>query len=201
MGWEQSVVSTNYTQELWGLALATVVFRSGDQHVVSERTMAVLFSVPEHGFMAIECHLVRADVPMLLGLDVPRDFRLILDFRNNYLRSTNPRWNLPFTYTVGHAFVSPPTLFKRDTGRHPPTIRKARGEVEVRYTAAELQRLHLHFYHPSSEKLFSLLRRADPTRASDARVPRRVVVGPGNATENHDVLRALQTILVPPFPV
>lgn len=36
----------------------------------------------------------------------------------------------------------------------------------IHYTAVELQRKRLHFYHPSTEKLFVLVTRTDPTRAS-----------------------------------
>lgn len=36
----------------------------------------------------------------------------------------------------------------------------------IQYTAVELRRLHLHIYAPSAEKMFALLRRADPSRAT-----------------------------------
>lgn len=121
--------------------------------------------VPGHISMVIDCHAVRADVSMLLILDVLRTSGLNLDLRNKMLRTIIPRWQLHFIYSVQHAFISAGALFQRDPTTSPFVTLKARGDVEATYTVAELDRLHLHGYHASSVNRFPQLARADPTRS------------------------------------
>lgn len=149
----------------WDLKPSGVVIRFGDQHVASEGMMSVCFQ-SRGTFIALECHFVHAEVPMLLGLDVLRTFGLILDFDTHCLRSSNPSWSFLFTYSSGHAFISPVTLFSSASRTPLFNVQNGSERLEIHYTTTELRRLHLHYYHPSSQKLFALLHRADNNRVS-----------------------------------
>lgn len=166
VGWEHAVAYIEYALVPWWLEASRAVFRSGDQHVAAEGTMKLCFSIPGHGSMTVHNRVVRADVPILVGLDALRNFGLMLDFKSNCRRSTKPPWNIPFTYTPVHSFVSPSAFctYKHDASPTDPI--RAHGELEVRYTAADLYHFHLHFYHTCSQRQFALLRCADPMRAS-----------------------------------
>lgn len=112
-GAEQTVVGLNEAwaystcaQLPWHLRPSPGVFRFGDNVTKSEGIMKIRILVRGHGFLMLDGHVVRADAPLLLGLDVLRLCRLTLDFRKIFIASTNPPWELPLTYAVSHALVS-----------------------------------------------------------------------------------------------
>lgn len=107
MGWDQAVVYVQYAQIPLNVRLSDMVFRFGDHHSTSTVMMDVRISVLGDAFMILNCHVVRAVVPVLIGLNVFRAFGLTMNFGENVLRSTDPSWALPFNYRSGHAFISP----------------------------------------------------------------------------------------------
>lgn len=102
--------------------------------------------LPDATFLEFEVHVVEGNFPLLIGLEVLRQFGLITDWGRNTLSGPNNEWSIPIRYHSGHAYVH----------SHIQT---------VLFTRAELEKLHLHFHHPLTEKLFNLLHRYDPIKA------------------------------------
>lgn len=65
-------------------------------------------------FLLFHAHVVRADIPFLLGLDVMSKCGLLFDFDKEELRSHPPPWSMPLTYGQGHAFAAVPLRVPRD---------------------------------------------------------------------------------------
>lgn len=77
---------------------------------------------------------------------------MVPDNADNILDNRSARWKLPITRKHGHMFL------EWDAN-------------EVHYTQAELQKLHLHFFHPNVTKLYNFLNRARPQEMSmDTRI-------------------------------
>jgi hypothetical protein len=87
--------------------------------------------------------VVLANVPMLIGLEILDRENLILDITANDLISKSGNRSIPTIRKDGHLYVEWEI-------------------VKTLYTRNELKKLHLHFYHPSSDKLYQLLRQANP---------------------------------------
>lgn len=91
-------------------------------------------------FISITAHVVPLDIPLLLGLDVMQELKLVIDLSENTLYSPVNGKEVPLVSKRGHIYLEwPPSIF---------------------YTEAELRKIHRHFYHPSSEKLYALLKKA-----------------------------------------
>lgn len=88
--------------------------------------------------MSIEA--LAGDFPLLIGLEIMRDHGLVLDYSEDVLKDRTKRWSLPITFANGHSFVG--------TTNH-----------IIMFTKPELEKLHLHFFHPSTGKLYNLLKR------------------------------------------
>lgn len=69
--------------------------------------------------------------------------KLILNYGKHHLSDTTQTWKLNITYARGHTFVHDAT-------------------VEILFTRPELEKMHLHFFHPSTGKLYNLLKRVRP---------------------------------------
>ena len=90
------------------------------------------------------------DVPFLLGLDIFLEHALTLDFKSNTIRGKDNHWAIPIHYNHGHAFILPRT-----------------SPLCTHFTKQDLMKLHKHFMHPSTGKLYNLLKRAFPTKVND----------------------------------
>lgn len=112
MAWAQSREYISDARLPWKLRASPVMFRFGDNLVTSTGIMEIRIPVPGHGFMIVNCHVVRSDVPILLGLDAVRALGLVMDFGRNIIRSINRSWTLPFVYISVHALWSPDCLFE-----------------------------------------------------------------------------------------
>lgn len=95
-------------------------------------------------FSHIQVEVVPVNILFLLGLDLLTKFKIIIDFDGNIIRSKLDCWVLPIVRKLGHAYVE--------------------WEISAFYTETELRRLQRHFYHPQTERLFALIKGADPTR-------------------------------------
>lgn len=90
-------------------------------------------------------HVIEADIPLLLRLDLLDRHRLAPDNVDSILVSKVEGWIVPIVRAHGHLFV--------------------RWDLhEVIYTRTELERLHLHFFHLSKQKLLNLLKLGTPGR-------------------------------------
>lgn len=96
-------------------------------------------------YLAFWIGVVDADIPLLLGLDLLDKHKLVADNVDKVLVNKISGWSVPITRAHGHLFI--------------------RWDLrEVMYTRTELERLHLHFFHPSVQKLLALLKRGTPDR-------------------------------------
>lgn len=97
-------------------------------------------------FVEFCVEIVEGDFSLLIGLVVMRANELIMNYGNDTISDTSTSWTLPIKYRRGHSFVFDIAY-------------------SVMFTRKELEKLNLHFHHPSSGKLFNLLKRADPQKS------------------------------------
>lgn len=111
--------------------------------------------------------MVHAYLLHLFGLDALRTFGLSFDFKNHLHTSSEHPSDIPINYISGHAILSTETLislememmaFGNDIGK--PSV------VLACCRTKELKKVHERFQHASPQKLYMLLRRADPHRAT-----------------------------------
>lgn len=85
------------------------------------------------------------DIPLIIGLDILRSRKLLVNYVDNSLQYCNEGIKRPFKCKLGYVF------FEWNPN-------------EILFTRGELVRLHLHFMRPSSQRLFELISRFDPTK-------------------------------------
>lgn len=106
----------------------------------------ILVPISHSFFLSFDADVVDANVPLLLGLDVLTSYRMILNFADDEVTSKADGWRLPLIRKGGHVYLD--------------------WTVGILYTVPELRKIHRHFYHPHSEKLYAMMRRADPKKVS-----------------------------------
>lgn len=94
--------------------------------------------------MDVGASVVDVDVPLLLGLDLFEKLRIVLDFGKFTMSSTSANWSVPLTMKIGHA-----DLVWQDS---------------IFYTETELRKIHCHLHHPSTDKMFAVIRKEEPTK-------------------------------------
>ena len=127
------------------LAPANATFIFGDHAHHSLGRMNIILPTPS-GPKKISTHVVNARIPFLLGLDTMDKYRWNALTTDNVLQSVDDGWSMLMTRKFGHVFVV-------------WTNRYTTG-----YTTQQLQKMHLHFMHPSKTKLLNLLQRAYPDK-------------------------------------
>jgi len=93
----------------------------------------------------LECNVdvVNADIPFLIGLDFSDKHKIVADNVDNILRSKIYGWEMPIRRIHGHLLLT--------------------WDIKtILFTGTELEKLHKQFFHPSSGKLYNLLKRAFP---------------------------------------
>ena len=123
------------------------IFRFGESCFPSIGTIRIALPSGKNDLKPLTINIVDVDVPFLLGLDELDNSRMYVDNVDNLLRFKDRPFSLPLTRKLGHIYLTwnlSQTLFNR----------------------TELRKLHLHFFHPSSSKLFSLVSRAHPNHAT-----------------------------------
>lgn len=116
------------------------VFRFGDSMFESKGTRTIKIPTSGKQPLVFRCDVVQVDVPLLLGLDILKRERVVIDISN--LIMTGKDWSLPLTLSYGHLVA---------TWRY-----------NVSCTRKKFIKLHRHFRHPSANKLYSLLKRVNP---------------------------------------
>lgn len=111
------------------------------------RIITAKLPLPNNSFVQIPVSVVNIDVPIFVGLDILRKHKMILDYDANVLKITNPKWQMTFTFIDYHSYIVPSSR-------------------SIFLTRKELEKLHTQFGHPTPERLFQTLRRADPTTSS-----------------------------------
>lgn len=122
--------------------------------------------LPHPDVLALDFYaeIIEGEIPLLLGLDVMRQNRLILDFNTNVVTGGLFKGSLTISYQRWHALVTPDENYNLNT-KH------------------KLTRLQTCFFHPTAKNLFKLLPCADRTKATpDAR---RLLTEVTEAYENY----------------
>ena len=123
-------------------------FTFGDGVYPSLGTMKIRIPTPDLSFLDLDVDVVKPDVPFLLGLDILDKHHLVADNVENKLRSRTLGWSIPISRRRGHLYID--WRLK-----------------EALFTRSELNKLHRHFWHPSSAKLYNLLKRTHPEETNE----------------------------------
>lgn len=127
--------------------------------------LALRILLPNGTMLMSHADIVRADIPVRLGLDVIKKCGLVLDLDQDKLRSVNPGWCMRLVHQFGNAFdataVKATCVSFEDV---PRTTNVALSPWErfytglyIHFTEAELPKIHLQLSLPSSDKLFALI--------------------------------------------
>jgi hypothetical protein len=109
-------------------------FIFGDRVCRSLGQCKILVPMP-NGTRAIETHVVRKNIPFLVGLDALDHHEWKVLTVENQLQSKKEGWILPLVRKRGHVFLTWDQYFR------------------ALYTRQQLHNMHLHFMHPSISKL------------------------------------------------
>lgn len=103
----------------------------GDSRFTIESTFKTGLNTSHGTFIERNVEIVVGDFPLLVGLDVLHKHGLIINFDTDEVKDDTNNLVLPIEYPRGNACV--------------------RNDIQtILFTKPELERLHLHFYHPSS---------------------------------------------------
>lgn len=134
----------------YNLSRSHYSFMFGGGLYASLGSMEMRIPTPDGAFLALSVDVVRAKVPMLLGIDVLDRERLLADnVENVVLHSRLYGWKMPVVSRGAGRGLGGHMYLVWDTAL-------------TMYTQSELKKMHLHFYHPSARKLYNLLKRASP---------------------------------------
>ena len=106
----------------------------------------VRLPIPGDSYIQITVDIVRANIPLLIGLDALDEYQLYVNNIQNLLIHDRIGWIVPLQRLDGHMFY-------------------AWGN-EIFFILPELRKMHKGFYHPSAEKLLNLIKRAEPKHAT-----------------------------------
>lgn len=90
-------------------------------------------------FVTHKVSLVPKEVPLFLALDILCQLKFNVNFDDSLLVSLKEEWSIKLIHKIAHLYVEWPS--------------------SVYYTDTELQRIHMHFYHPCTKKILALIRR------------------------------------------
>lgn len=77
-------------------------FRFGDGTHPSLGRIPIRIPTPNAGYLNIDVDVVRPDVPLLIGLDLLDDEKLIVNNVDNIMESRIHGWKMPITRQHGH---------------------------------------------------------------------------------------------------
>lgn len=120
-------------------------FKFGDRAALSIGSILVRLPIDEHSHINIDIDVVDMDIPLIIGLDVLRRHKILVDYLTNTIKFCERNVQQPIKNMRGHVFY----VWDAHT---------------ILFTREELIRLHTHFMHPSASKLFELISRSDPTK-------------------------------------
>ena len=116
-------------------------FKFGNTRHTGLGELEVRMPVDNTYFLSISIQVVDVNVPLLLGLDFLDAFGMNVDASRDILRSEERGWSFDLVRKFGHLYV------EWDAGNY--------------YTAKELKKIHRHFFHPDTGRLYAMLKRAD----------------------------------------
>lgn len=124
-----------------------VQFRFGDGTYSALGSLKISIPTPQGSSISWNFDVVKADVPMLIGLDLLDEFKLVVNNVTNKLMCLTQKWSLPIIRQLGHLYLK--WSFSRNL-----------------YTKTELKKMHRHFHHPEASKMYNLIKRAKPEHAT-----------------------------------
>lgn len=120
----------------------TTRFKFGNTTYDGLGKLNVRIPIVDDYFIDVEASILDVDVPLLIGLDVLKRLKVILDFSEFTMSSTSEDWTVPLARKLGHAYIE--------------------WTDNILYTENELMKIHRHFYHPSTDKLYAIIKLAEP---------------------------------------
>ncbi len=111
--------------------------------------MQIRIPAPNYSFLKIKMNVVRTDVPMLLGIDVLDNEKLVANNVLKELQATNHGWSMHLTRKHGHLYLK-------------------YNSKSILFSKSEIFNLHCHFKHPTAGKLYEVMRRARPNQVDEA---------------------------------
>lgn len=132
---------------LFKLRASDYSFLFGDRLYISLGNMDIHLPTPDGAFLTFQADVADADIPLLLGIDVLDAECMVAENVENVLDHRKRNWRLPITRRGKHMYV-------------------VWNVSHVMYSRAQLKKMHMHFFHPSAQKLFNLLKRIDPEQTT-----------------------------------
>ncbi len=77
-------------------------FSSSDGSHTSIGAMLVRIQTPDRSFIVVDFDVVKADVPVLIGLDLLDNYSLVRNSVKTELQSKLQGWSMPLTRKLGH---------------------------------------------------------------------------------------------------
>lgn len=124
-------------------------FNFADARYVASQSITIKMPTPTGDILLFDVAIIDALIALLVGLDAMIKHRLDLLYSQSMLANGLHDWYLPMEIKFSHSFVHPII-----------------NQYQTLFTRPELERLHLHFFHPSISKLLNLIHRALPNTAS-----------------------------------
>lgn len=113
---------------------------------MSKETLGVRIPTAKDVYTPLIVDIIKIDLPFLIGLNYLEKNELLLKYLDDKLEQRPFNQSYPVEYKQGHLFLECDL-------------------TNVFFTLAELQRMHLRFLHPTTDKLFQLLKRVRSTDA------------------------------------
>ena len=118
-------------------------FSFGTHRHIGLGKLDIRVPISEDYFLPLKIEVVNIDIPFLLGLDSMTKYGMVLDIHARTLSSKLDGWEVPLIRKRGHFYYE--------------------WDFRILFTEAELRKVHKHFFHPKPEKLYALMKRADPS--------------------------------------
>jgi hypothetical protein len=125
------------------------VYIFGEDRRKSLGSISIRIPTSRNAFIEVVAYVVTANVPFILDLDTLQKFGLDVCISTNRLRCLGQDWDIETEKKRGHLYIKDPTT------------------TSILYTRSELVKLHRAFFHPSTDKLYSLLKRSKPTEVHE----------------------------------
>ena len=141
VGYLQAIAYCRATGRTLELRYTRTAFRFGDTVLNSRGTVHVRIPTPNNGFLALDIHVVDANIPMIMGLEMlDRELLVANNVRNLLICEGAGGWSIPITRKFGHLYI-------------------CCNPAEILFTRPELYKLHHQFYHPGAGILYNFVKR------------------------------------------
>lgn len=122
------------------------IFRFGTHKHFGLGSLTVRIPVAPTHFISLSVEVVNINVPFLLGLDTKERYKMVLDTDKGTLSSKLEGCHISLRKNLGQLYYE--------------------WGPNILFTESERMKVHRHFHHPDSERLHSVMSRADPKRTS-----------------------------------